>query len=361
MASKPILVDLRHDTAVEPKDDNIPLEKKIVEGERLVDANNVSIGDRISYQVISEIPEYEANVDEKKLSYVFTDTFTHITFNNDLQVYIGESTEALSDSAYTLISDADSKSFTLSLSAEVIKENQGKTVKLTYSGTLTESALVDDPNGNPNRIELDYTNNPNQEDSKGHLEDEVITYTYGFRIRKVDKNDEYKDMAGAAFEVTDKDGKVIGSFEYGNDGSIVNNKGVITLEGNYAVIKGVDAGTYTITETKAPEGYSILGSGVEIEIADGDDTALPTGKAVVKVTTSNASLETKDESTKNVTELQDNGDGTIDVVVKIVNVRGISLPETGSAAMLMCMAGGAAAVLLGGLYFALTRRHRRID
>lgn len=43
-----------------------------------------------------------------------------------------------------------------------------------------------------------YAIHPNKTDSKGTLEDEVKTYTYGFNIHKVDKNDDTKDMAGAA-------------------------------------------------------------------------------------------------------------------------------------------------------------------
>ncbi|MDO4615433.1 MAG: prealbumin-like fold domain-containing protein [Lachnospiraceae bacterium] len=73
-------------------------------------------------------------------------------------------------------------------------------------------------------------------------------------------------MAGAKFTIKDKDDVVIGSFEYGANGKITNTKGVITLDGNYATIKGVDEGTYTITEEQAPNGYAVLGSGVEIEI-----------------------------------------------------------------------------------------------
>ncbi|MDO4621074.1 MAG: isopeptide-forming domain-containing fimbrial protein [Lachnospiraceae bacterium] len=355
IASKPILVDLRGATTVTPKDDDIPLEKKIVEENGLVDANNVSIGDTIKYQVTSEVPTYEANVDKDKLKYVFNDTFTNIDFDKDsMVVKVGETT--LTEGVdYTL--DAETNKFELSFATDTILNNQGKAVTLEYAGVLNKDANVDSEDGNPNHIELTYTNNPNADKSEGKLEDDVVTYTYGFKIRKVDKNDDTKDMAGAKFTIKDSEGVVIGSFEYGVDGEITNTKGVITLEGNYATIKGVDAGTYTITEEKAPDGYAVLGSGVEIKIKD-EGTTEPTGVATVKVVTNNASIE---KDGQQVSEITENGDGTIDAVVRIENVRGISLPETGSTTMLFCLAGGAAAIVLGALYFAMTRKMRRMD
>ncbi len=363
IASKPILVDLRSETTVQPKDDEIDLTKKIVENDILVDANNASINDTIHYQVDTAIPEYEANVDTSKLTYEFKDTFINISFNADLKVFInGEEIKT----GYSLEGKKGDSSFTLSFSSETIAKYQGAAVKLTYSGTLTADAKIDSTDGNPNHVKLTYTNNPNQSDSKGILEDEVTTYTYGFQIRKVDKNDDTKDMSGATFAVKDAKGTVIGSFTYGDDGTITNTKGVVTLDGNYATIKGVDEGTYTITETKAPEGYALLGSDVVITITD-DGTAAgtePTGIATIAVKTTNATLEGKNADGKDVagaSEISEGNNGTIDVIVRIENVRGISLPETGSTTMLICLAGGAAAVLLGALYFALTRKTRRMD
>ncbi len=354
IASKPILIDLRDDTQVNPKDSSVDLEKKIEEGGQLVDANNASIGDSIKYQVTSNIPVYEANVDKSKLVYTFTDEFTNISYTGDVAVTVG-TTDLEEVEDYTTSITADG--FTLSLNADTIFDHQGETVTLTYTGILLNTAAVDSTTGNPNKIKLTYTNNPNVENSTGTLEDEVTTYTYGFKLHKVDKNDNNKDMAGAQFTIKNSKGTVIAKFAYGEDGAITtltegvsaDSKIIVTTDGagvkNYAVIKGLDAGEYTITETAAPQGYSLLGSDVKVTISDDDLD----GKAAIAV-----SGQGTTES-----DLTDNGNGTIDLTVKVENVKGISLPETGSKTMMYCFLGGAAMIVLGGLYFAVTRRKRK--
>ena len=223
---------------------------------------------------------------------------------------------------------------------------------LTYSAVLNEDAVVDNEVGNPNKIKLEYTNNPDVDNSKGVLEDDVKTYTYGFKIHKVDKNDDTKDMAGAAFEVKDSKENVIGTFEYGEDGKITNPTGaIITKDGNIATIKGVDVGNYTITETKAPKDYSMLSEPVVIKIKDSGEAAGEELNGIGK-------LEIVSGQGTAATSVENNN-GVIDLTVKIENVKGISLPETGGMTALYCMIGGVILIVFGGLYFGLSRRSGR--
>ncbi|MDO4634156.1 MAG: isopeptide-forming domain-containing fimbrial protein [Eubacteriales bacterium] len=348
IASKPILVDLRENTEVIPKDDKVGLEKKIVEGEKKVDANNVSIGDVIEYEVTSNIPTYEANVIKEKLTFTFTDTFSKgITYNKDVKVFIGTE-EITTGFAHTPTEDG----FKLALDADTILSYQGKDITLKYTGTLNVNAEVDSKDGNPNKIVLEYTNNPNQDKSTDTLEDEVITYTYAFKLHKVDKNDETKDMSGAKFTIKDANGEVIGTFTYNKDGDVVGDGRIVVIDGNYAEIRGLDAGTYTITEDKAPDGYALLGGEVKVTITDeGEDNGgEPNGLGSITV---------EGQGSEESTIEYDNGDNNIELIVKVVNTKGISLPETGAMTMIYCLAGGALMILLGGCYFTLTRKCRR--
>lgn len=349
VASKPILVNLLSDVSIEPKNSKIDLEKKIVEGDQRLDANTANIGDVINYEVRTAIPTYEANVDVNKLSYVLTDTFTNLTYKKDA-VIEANGTALVKDTDYT-INEADDN-FVLSLKPETIKAHQGENIVLTYSATLNANAVVDKPEGNPNHIKLEYTNNPNVDNSKGTLNDEVKTYTFGLKIHKVDKNDDTKDMAGAAFEVKNADGSVIGTFEYGADGQITNPTGlVITKDGNVATIKGLKDGKYTITETKAPAGYSVLSTPVVVEIKDKgkESGGEANGEGKLSIVSGQGTAECDVE----------NHDGTIDLMVKIENVKGISLPETGAKTAMYCLMGGAALIVLGGFYFGLEKLFSR--
>lgn len=345
VASKPMLVNLTKDVNVTAKKSDIELEKKIVEGQERLDSNTANIGDTVKYEVKSSIPTYEANVDKEKLSYVLTDTFTNLTYNKDAVITVGDDVLA-KDIDYT-ITEEDGK-FVLSLNSETIFKYQGEAVVLTYSARLNENAVVDKPDGNPNHIKLEYTNNPNATDSKGTLEDEVKTYTFGLKIHKVDKNDDKKDMAGAAFKIEDSEGNVIGTFEYGKDGKITNPTGlVITKDGNIATIKGLKDGEYTITETKAPAGYSMLGAPVVVKITDAgkevDGEANGAGKLTIVSGQGTAEADVE------------NHDGVINLTVKIENSKGISLPETGAKTAMYCLYGGALLLVLGGLYFGMEK------
>ncbi len=350
VASKPILVDLRNDKEITPKNSTVDLEKKIVEGEKKVDSNTANIGDTIKYEVTTSIPTYEANVDASKLSYTLTDTFTNLTYNNGSLVIKANGTTLIKDADYTLTEA--SGNFKAELTADAIIKYQGAELVLTYSAVLNEDAVVDNKDGNPNKIKLEYTNNPDVDNSKGELEDDVKTYTYGFKIHKVDKNDDTKDMAGAAFEVKDSKENVIGTFEYGEDGKITNPTGaIITKDGNIATIKGVDVGNYTITETKAPKDYSMLSEPVVIKIKDSGEAAGEELNGIGK-------LEIVSGQGTAATSVENNN-GVIDLTVKIENVKGISLPETGGMTALYCMIGGVILIVFGGLYFGLSRRSGR--
>ena len=349
VASKPILVDLRNDKTITPKNSTVDLEKKIVEGEKKVDSNTANIGDTIKYEVTTSIPTYEANVDKSKLSYTLTDTFTNLTYKKNL-VINADGTALTAGTDYTL-TETDG-GFTAALTQDAIINHQGAKLVLTYSAVLNENAVVDNKDGNPNEIELEYTNNPDVDNSKGVLEDDVKTYTYGFKIHKVDKNDDTKDMAGAAFEVKDSKENVIGTFEYGEDGKITNPTGaIITKDGNIATIKGVDVGNYTITETKAPKDYSMLSEPVVIKIKDSGEAAGEELNGIGK-------LEIVSGQGTAATSVENNN-GVIDLTVKIENVKGISLPETGGMTALYCMIGGVILIVFGGLYFGLSRRSGR--
>ncbi len=86
--------------------------------------------------------------------------------------------------------------------------------------------------------------------------DIVYVNTYAVDIFKYDQADN-TGLAGAEFELKNSEGEVISTVTSGKDGHVV--------------IDGLDAGTYTLTETKAPEGYVKSDTPLTIVIPDDAD------------------------------------------------------------------------------------------
>ncbi len=166
-------------------------------------------------------------------------------------------------------------------------------IHLTYKATINENAKIAG-NGNVNRAIYDYSTvdvekpiEPNPEDPKyptdpktdlNHETDErtTVTYTYALGIQKISA--ETGDaLAGAEFSAVDVTGHAIYAVPvYDTDGETIlhYNYSAATAAGatstftsnasGQILIKGVDVGTYTFTEGKAPNGYVLLTDDVEI-------------------------------------------------------------------------------------------------
>lgn len=354
VSSKPVLVNLVGDVNITPKDSKTSLEKNILEDGKEVKENTATIGDVINYEVKTSIPTYEANVDKSKLVFKLSDTFTHLVYQKDLAIYyVNEDDQeiAIPSDKYNITTSTDT-SFVVELTPEAILEYQGKNIVLKYTAKLGKDAVIG-KEGNPNEITLEYTNNPNQEKYTDTLKDDVKTFTYGFKVHKVDKNDETKDMAGAVFAILDEKGNELGRFTYGQNGTIENVSGQVVIEAgnqNYAAIKGLKEGKYKVKEITPPSGYSILKNPVVVEIkALKDENGKYNGK-------SQLTLAEGSDSNDATVEVSNSTDGnSVDLVVKIFNIKGISLPETGSKTAMYCLLGGAVLVVLGGLYFGFEK------
>ena len=388
VSSKPIVISVLDNTTVKPKDDKVTLEKKIIENNLPVDENDKTIGDNITYRVETSLPNYKADVvtgeviDESKLKFELSDTFdAGLTYNKDVKVYVGDVTfendavktgTELAAANYT-VSEVTDNGFKVSIKTSYIVKNMGQKITLVYTGKLNEDAKVNDTNGNVNKINLVYTNNPNQEDSVGYLKDDVVTYTYGFKLHKVDATDDTKDMAGAEFKIYKKnegaadtepataydDKTPIAVIGYDQDGKITisetldGSKAQTGVAANYATISGLDAGKYVIVETNAPSGYAKISEVVNVTITEIKDGENLTGKAMITV---NGGGEATEESKLNELQVKQSADGAINMIAKLVNYPGVSLPETGAMTALYMMIGGAVLLIVGVGAFVAARK-----
>ena len=312
---------------IDVKADAPSVDKKIVEGDKLVDANEASIGDSVNYKITSKVPNMKGYT---KYFFVMQDTLSKgLTFNNDVAITVGDKTLADTDYTLTKTANADGTTFLEIVFNNFIqyKDKADTDIIVTYSATLNQDANLDPTVGNPNTVKLIYSNDPNfnysgdnvpdPKDPTGKTPDSVTkTYVTGIKITKVDgKNN--KTLTGAKFEIKGEGMKVVlvnkemykasesGTYYMLKDGTYtetaptdattdkydstttkyakvtvvekttvpteinatgyVNEDGVLTFE-------GLGAGTYTITELVAPNGYNLLKDSITVIITVDDAT-----------------------------------------------------------------------------------------
>ena len=231
------------------------------------------VGDEINFELTGTLPESYGRYANYK--YVFHDTMTNMTYKDgSVKVYYvkdGRTNRVEISSGFASTWDDGAKKLTVTfndLKTAVSGLAHGDKIVVTYTATLDASAVVGG-NGNPNKVKLEYSNNPNGEGTGETPEKTVVVFTYKTIINKVTKGTDGKNvpLAGAEFTLS----KFIAS-ESGSDTVTVNgteyhgtwNNGVTvtpTKTGDVANVftfSGLDTGIYRLTETKTPAGYNTI-------------------------------------------------------------------------------------------------------
>ena len=228
----------------------------------LVDSNNAAIGDKVPYVVSSTVPSTKGY---SKYKMVFTDTLSAgLTYDNDLEVYV-DGTKVTT--GYTVVAEGQN----LTVTFADVKGMDGKKIELKYTATINDKAVIG-VKGNPNKVNLEYSNNPNNENETEKTPDVVTrTFVTEFALVKVDKDDHSKLLPGAEFELTGtKLNTVIVTDSNGKQTVKVTEEAVAikaTTDANGKILfTGLAAGTYVIKEIKAPDGYNILNDAITVTI-----------------------------------------------------------------------------------------------
>ena len=371
VATKPILLDLRPtdasgnavtQRAITLKDATVTLDKKVVSGETKSDEGTVAIGDTVNYEIDTNFPTYEANAAttftgakfELKdtfsagLDYVYTDNVTDgVTVKIDGATVTGGYTVTYSN-----------RVLTITFASATILANQGKSVAVTYNATVNGNAVVNKTGGNNNKVELEYSNNPEKATDVKKLEDNVPVYTFAFDLKKLDGADD-SQLGGAKFQM--KNGDDVLYFTVSGETYTLSDKNaegatnvIETVSGEDITFKGLDAGTYTLTETDAPSGYAKLANVITVQVEAVTEEGALTGAAKVTVTNATAVTDTTGDTEGGDKTTGTTGVSNVNVVVR--NFKGISLPETGSVTSIIVMAAGALVVLVGVAYLLRGRK-----
>lgn len=392
----PAVLAITSDIEIKDKTDVPTLEKKVQENKKSVtgeygngfnDVADYNIGDDVPFHLIGSVPDMSQY---ETYTYKFTDTFDKgfdAVNTNNVKVYLsndkkldleGESADTDITSyfsgtngsiQYTAATEAQGEvagtKATLTVSTKDLKKaatyskSQPQYVIVSYTAKLNAKAEIGLP-GNVNEAYLTYSNKPDQsgqgenQPTGNTPEDKVIVFTYGLDVTKVDSKNAETKLKDAEFKLknsdnkwaTITDGKVTGWTATENDGSVLKSD----AEGNFKVT-GLDDGTYTLVETKAPAGYNLPADGFSVTL---------------KATTANNQTWNGTANTA-LTDLavkvdQTDGTGNVDTglgAITIKNTQGSSLPSTGGMGTVLLYVAGIAVFVLAGatLVMALRRRN----
>jgi LPXTG-motif cell wall-anchored protein len=146
-----------------------------------------------------------------------------------------------------------------------------------------------------------------------------------------------------------KDGN---TYIYSADGTVTD---IVSTDAQL-VIKGLDAGTYVLTETEAPSGYAKAGD-ITIVIEGVEADGVLTGAAKITVTNAGVTDGTKTDGKYVITAEATTGtDGQANISVLVKNYKGITLPGTGSVTSIIVMVVGAVIVLGGGAFLLFGKK-----
>lgn len=317
------------------------------------DSADYDVDDYVPFQLTGTLPDNIAAY--KTYAYTFHDTMsTGLNFVNDdehpVKVYAVNGADRTEiKSGYDVLTSnikpgetfnvkfADLKTAKAANDA-AITINENTKIVVEYYGQLNEKSVIG-KDGNLNRAYLEYENNPEAEgEGTGKTpEDKVIVFTYEVDINKVNKDN--APLEGATFLLEKKtsngDWNKVAELEAASNGTSYTSK-----------FQRVDDGTYRLTETKAPAGYTPIAP-KEFTISATHDSEAADPKL------------TKFEISGLTDNKIENTEGAASA--NIVNTKGSALPSTGGMGTTILYAAGAAIVLVAafGIAFAVRRRNAR--
>lgn len=355
------------DLEITPKDEPVKVDKSILEGDEKnkVNISTNNVGDILEYQVDTDIPHYDASTNLDSVKYVITDTLEKgLDFVVDekhpitIQVkdFAGDEATLQEGTDYTIAYSENNKKMTITFTYENIMAYND--LQLNYFVRINESAVIG-VEGNSNLVDLEYTNN-NKTWETSKPWDKTITYTYGLKINKIDE--ETSDpLAGAEFQLSDEKGAVVATYTFDENGLLTLNSDngytAVTGDDGVAYLIGFEAGTYTLTETKAPNGYILPDGQMKLEVKETKGTDTDGKEVVTGVTYTLTKADgTKIELPAEEINGQNVADGSV-AVTTIVNNPGINLPKTGGAGTWMFTVGGI--LIMAGMATAFVKLRKK--
>ncbi len=361
---------------------------------------NSQIGQEVTYKLTGKVADNYATYDS--YAYKFTDTLSNgLDYVKDsLNVYALDSSgnyTLIDGTAYKLTTPSND-SRVLTVDFVVDKDNNKKGLKdvqgvdadtqivVFYRAKLNKNAVTgngdsDGKKGNYNTVKLEYSNNPSTEETGTSVESGAGDFTFKLNLNKVDQGTE-KGLKGAEFSIQSADadtlnqyvasknspnGKVVaGQLVNFSDKDIPDYLKFSSDDKGKIEVKGLDAGSYKVTEIKAPnDKYTVANPFTFTIKADYKDDAAELAKITVSPSQnderrSDVALGTLDntpgDNTLTVTKNTAANVQTGEVNITIGNTKQVGLPLTGLNGVTFTWIAGGAVLCIGVAHLIRSRK-----
>lgn len=250
---------------VQEKNGKPTIDKKIIENNTPVENNTAGIGDYVQFKLTVNV------IDGKPTNYVIHDKMSAgLTFvnTNEHPVGVTVGSRALNATEYSFNdSITDDCTFELKINDRILQPNDVVTV--TYWGQINSSAVIN-PGSNTNEAKLTYGTSGNS------AWKQTTTKVFGFKVFKHAGTDTDHLLPGAEFRLYKTVGGETYYAQFDANGLLTGwttdaTASGVTMTSNSTkalVLNGLDAGTYYLEETKAPDGYNKLTDPVTVTITE---------------------------------------------------------------------------------------------
>ncbi len=216
--------------------------------------NDAEIGDTVNYKTT-------VTVKPGATKYIVHDKMEDgLTFKNDIAI------EGLTlDTDYTVSTTCDDEcTFEITFTQTYLDKITADTeVAITYSAVINDKAeIVTETNDNTTWLVYGDNNTSTEEAT-------TKTLTYYFNLTKIDAESKAQ-LEGAEFTLSNAEGETMkfvaieGGYRVATEDDTNTTETIVA--GN-VVIKGLDADTYTLKETKAPAGYNLLDDAITVTVS----------------------------------------------------------------------------------------------
>lgn len=345
------ILEVVKNVEVTPKSDTPEVEKKVKDVDDSTvnsttdwqDSADYDIGDSVPFQLKATLASNVSAYTAYKV--VFHDTLSSgLTYNNDAVVKIDGSDVT---GSFTISSSGTD----LTISCDNVKALGAKdssVITVEYTAKLNDKAVIGSA-GNPNKVSLEYSNNPNN-DQGGETgktpEDTVIVFTYQTIVNKVDSSN--KPLTGAQFSLEKYDA----AKDSWTAVAVVKN-----TEGTTFTFSGLDDGKYRLTETTTPVGYNTIEPVYFTVTAQHDISSDTPGLKSLSAQQTNADGANLTEGVI-ATFSPDVNNGSLST--NIVNKSGAELPSTGGIGTTIFYIIGIV-IMAGAVFFLAMNRKKKED